>query len=270
VAGVFPAYQSLYEIARSLGCQALPWRFLAGEGGWQLPLDELEASAEAGLRLIVINFPHNPTGYLPTRQELERVVALAERCGAYLFSDEMYRLLELDPARRLPPVCDLYEKGISLSGLSKSFALPGLRLGWLASRDREVIERSLAFKDYTTICSSAPSEILGLAALRAKENILARNLGIIRDNLGACEVFFAAYSDLFAWLPPQAGSIAFPRWLGRGPVESFCQEVLDRRGVMIVPGSIFDFPGHFRVGLGRRNLPEALEQVGAYLERSGL
>src|SRR5690606_20431206 len=139
--------------------------------------------AREGLRLIVINFPHNPTGYLPSRQELEAIVAVAERCGAYLFSDEMYRLLELDPARRLPPVCDLYSKGISLSGLSKSYALPGLRLGWLAAQETQFIERCMAFKDYTTICSSAPSEILGLMALRAADTILERNLSLIRRNL---------------------------------------------------------------------------------------
>lgn len=269
VMGVFPAYQSLYEIARSIGCQVQPWSFRVEAGSWQLPLDELEASARKGLRLIVINFPHNPTGYLPSRQDLERIVEVAESCSAYLFSDEMYRLLELDPARRLPPVCDLYEKAISLSGLSKSFALPGLRLGWLASQNQEVIGRCMAFKDYTTICNSAPSEILGLAALRARETILARNLDIITKNLGECQRFFSSYREYFQWLSPQAGSIAFPRWVGPGSVEDFCQQVLERQGVMIVPGSIFDYPAHFRVGLGRRNLPQVLEPLEAYLQSNG-
>lgn len=267
VAAVFPAYQSLYELAGALGCRVEPWRFRAGENGWELPLDELEALAREGLRLIVINFPHNPTGYLPSRQELEAIVAVAERCGAYLFSDEMYRLLELDPARRLPPVCDLYSKGISLSGLSKSYALPGLRLGWLAAQETQFIERCMAFKDYTTICSSAPSEILGLMALRAADTILERNLSLIRRNLQACEQFFAAHPAQFRWLPPQAGSVAFPRWLGPGSVEEFSRQLIDRQGVMLVPGSIFDYPGHFRVGLGRRDLPEGLRQVADFLAR---
>jgi aspartate/methionine/tyrosine aminotransferase len=179
----------------------------------------------------------------------------------------MYRLLEYDSSHRLPSMCDLYEKGIALSGLSKAFALPGLRIGWLATQDREMLERWLAFKDYTTICSSAPSEVLGIIALQAQDTILARNLGLIQKNLRAAERFFAEQGERFVWIRPQAGSIAFPKWMGESPVEQFCQGVLERQGVMIVPGSIFDFPGnHFRLGLGRRNLDEALQQVSDYLE----
>jgi aspartate/methionine/tyrosine aminotransferase len=130
-----------------------------------------------------------------------------------------------------------------------------------------MLERWLAFKDYTTICSSAPSEVLGIIALQAQDAILARNLGIIQKNLLVAERFFAEQGERFVWIRPQAGSIAFPKWMGESPVEQFCQGVLERQGVMIVPGSIFDFPGnHFRLGLGRRNLDEALQQVSDYLE----
>jgi len=212
-----------------------------------------------------LNFPHNPTGYLPAHAELERIVELARQRGIYIFSDEMYRLLEYEPESRLPPVCSIYERGISLSGLSKTFALPGLRLGWLATPDQALLDRWLAFKDYTTICHSAPSEVLGLMALRAKEAIIQRNLGIIQENLRHAGRFFDEHHDLFTWIRPTAGSVAFPRWAGSTPVESFCQDMLDQAGVMIVPGSIFDFPGdHFRIGLGRKNLPIVLERVSDY------
>ena len=110
----------------------------------------------------------------------------------------MYRLLEYDSARQLPPICDLYEKGISLSGLSKSFALPGLRLGWLAMQGRALVSQWLTYKDYTTICNSAPSEVLGIMALRAKEAIIARNLNIIRQNLIIAEQFFAEQQNRFS------------------------------------------------------------------------
>ena len=106
----------------------------------------MEDSLTNRTRLLVINFPHNPTGYTLSRGELDSVIGLARKHGLYLFSDEMYRLLEYEPSTQLPPVCDLYEKGISLSGLSKSFALPGLRIGWLATQESALMERWLAYQ----------------------------------------------------------------------------------------------------------------------------
>ncbi len=263
-----PAYQSLHELARSIGCEVIDWNLqLGADKRWHLDFDQLEYSLTDRTRLLVINFPHNPTGVTLTLGGLEEVIRLARAHDLYLFSDEMYHLLEYPPSVELPPVCGEYEKGISLSGLSKSFALPGLRLGWLATQESALIERWLAFKDYTTICNSAPAEILGLIALQNMERILARNLDIIRANLESAGRFFNDHAQYFNWFPPMAGSVAFPEWLGPGPVEQFCQAVLEKQGVMIVPGSLFDFPGnHFRIGLGRKNLPEALEMVAKYLE----
>jgi aspartate/methionine/tyrosine aminotransferase len=259
---VAPAYQSLYEISRSSGVELTPWHARPSAGKWTFDLDELKRSITPRTKLLVINFPHNPTGYLPSRQELEQIVAVAAEHGLMIFSDEMYRGLEYAPGEQLPAMCGLYEKGISLSGMSKSYALPGLRIGWLATRDREVMSRWMHAKDYTTICSSAPSEVLALMGLRAKEAIIQRNLQIIQTNLAAAEQFFADNAHLFEWRKPRAGSIAFPRWLGRESVEQWCQAVLDAQGVMIVPGSLFDVPGgYFRLGLGRRNFVDALSHV---------
>jgi aspartate/methionine/tyrosine aminotransferase len=261
-----PTYQSLYEVARSIGCQVTPWTLYPGQGDWRLDLEQLKGSFTDQTRLLVLNFPNNPTGYLTSRPEFDLILDLARAHGCYIFSDEMYRLLEYDPTLRLPSVCDVYEKGISLSGLSKSFALPGLRMGWLATQDSQLTARFLAVKDYTTICNSAPSEILALIALQNKERILRRNLDIIRHNLAIAKQFFSAHPGLFAWIDPQAGSIAFPEWLGQGTVEAFCQHVLESQGVMIVPGSLFDYPGnHFRIGLGRENFAEALGHIGEEL-----
>jgi aspartate/methionine/tyrosine aminotransferase len=267
VVAISPAYQSLHEIACSIGCDVTDWTLEPGrDNTWHLDLNQLEDSLTARTRMLVINFPHNPTGYTLSRGELDSLIGLARMYSLYLFSDEMYRLLEYEPSTQLPPVCDLYEKGISLSGLSKSFALPGLRIGWLATQEHALMERWLTFKDYTTICNSAPGEILGMIALQNQEWIVRRNLDIIRENLASVERFFDEHTHSFSWFSPKAGSVAFPEWLGDGSVEQFCQEILEKQGVMIVPGSLFDFPGnHFRVGLGRKNLPEALEHVGEYL-----
>jgi aspartate/methionine/tyrosine aminotransferase len=239
------------------------------ENGWRLDLNQLESSLTDRTRMLVINFPHNPTGHTLRLGELETILQFARAHDLYVFSDEMYRLLEPEPGLRLPAVCDLYEKGISLSGLSKAFALPGLRMGWLATQEQALIERWLAFKDYTTICNSAPSEILAMIALQNKERILQRSLQIVRENTVLAERFFDEHKDRLGWFKPQAGSIAFPEWLGAERVEQFCTQVLDQQGVMIVPGSLFDYPGnHFRIGLGRKNLGEALERIGAFLSAS--
>jgi len=264
-----PTYQSLTEIARSMGCRVSPWRLEPGPRGWRLDFDGLPKLAGRRTRMLVINFPNNPTGAVLSAAELEAVVRFARERGLILFSDEMYRLLEWDPARRRPAVCDLYEKGVSLSGLSKAFALPGLRIGWLASQDAALSDRWLAVKDYTTICSSAPSEILAIAALQSRDKILRRNRVLLRRNLAVAERFFGARRRLFDWIPPRAGSIAFPRWRGRGTVDRLCRGALDGKGVMIVPGRMFDVPGgHFRIGLGRKNFAAALACFGDYVDEA--
>ena len=262
----FPGYQSLYEIAQALGCRVTRWMLEVQEGEWALDDAALAAAVTPQTRMLVTNFPHNPTGYLPTRPQLDRIIQVARDHDLVLFSDEMYRLLEYEPVTLLPAVCDRYEKGISLSGLSKTFALPGLRIGWLATADSDMLTKMQVYKDYTTICSSAPSEILAIIALRAKQQIRDRSLAIIRSNLELAEAFFAEYPDRLRWLRPRAGSVAFPHLRGVG-VDAFCDDALREQGMMIVPGTLFDYPGdHFRLGLGRTGLRAALERLGRFLE----
>jgi aspartate/methionine/tyrosine aminotransferase len=247
------------------------WPLEARDGRWRLDLDFLAEHLRPKTRLLVVNFPHNPTGYLPSGSELDAIIEIARRHDLHVFSDEMYRLLEYDPGACLPSVADIYERGIALSGLSKSFALPGLRIGWLTTRDQALLARCLAFHDYTTICNSAPAEILGIMALRAKERIIARNLEIIRRNRAEMARFCTRHGDRFTWLPPQAGSVAFPQLRGARPVGEFCRDVLDKRDVMILPGDVFDHTGnHFRVGLGRSDFGDALARVEEYIQASGL
>ncbi|MDQ1301170.1 MAG: hypothetical protein QG637_1091 [Chloroflexota bacterium] len=266
VIATYPGYQSLYEVAAALGAAVTRWPLQPAADGWRLDLAALERSITPATKLLVVNFPHNPTGFLPARAELDAIIGLARRHNLTLFSDEMYRLLEHGAGGSRPSVADLYECGIALSGLSKSFALPGLRIGWLATHERDFLARAAAFKDYTTICNSAPSEILGVMALRARDQILARNRTIVRENLARAARFFAAHADRFRWLPPGAGSVAFPQLTTGQPVAEFCREALAQRSLMILPGDVFDFGGnHFRVGLGRRNFGEALGVLEEYL-----
>jgi aspartate/methionine/tyrosine aminotransferase len=262
----FPGYQSLYALARAIGCDVSLWTPEEGPG-WRFSLAALERLIKNETRLVVVNFPHNPTGALPTRDELTALVELVEGCGARLFSDEMYRLLELDGAATLPAACELHPRAVTLSGLSKSFGLPGLRVGWLATRDRELLRRVAEIKDYTTICASAPSEVLALAALGARDVIIGEQRARLARNLEALDVFMRSHQDRLRWGRPQAGSICFPRLLATEGAERFCQTLVEEAGIMLVPSSLFEYgDGHVRVGFGREGFPQVLERFAEYLD----
>jgi aspartate/methionine/tyrosine aminotransferase len=257
----WPGYQSLYSIAQALSVEVtlLP---LEPENSWQLDLEKLRRALRPTTRLIVVNFPHNPTGVLPDANTFSVLLALAEEVNAYLFSDEVYRLLEYNPDDRLPAAVDCSRRAISLGVMSKSFGLAGLRVGWLATHDADLLRRISAFKDYTSICNSAPSEILALIALRAKEQLLARNRAIIARNLALLDTFFATYEEIFEWVRPRAGCIGFPRLLLNMPIEQFTDELVQQQSVLLLPGTVYDYPGnHFRIGFGRANMPEALARL---------
>jgi aspartate/methionine/tyrosine aminotransferase len=261
----WPGYQSLYDVGRAAGAD-VTLHELREEDGWDLDPDRLIASIRPETRLVVVNAPHNPTGMLPTHEQWGRLTnELAER-GIHLLADEVYRFLELDPADRLTAGADALERGISLGVMSKSFAMAGLRIGWLATRDRDLLARCAAFKDYTTICSSAPSEILALIGLRARDTVLARSRAIIEANLGLLDAFFADHADRFGWVRPRGGSIGFPRLLDDEPIDDFAARLVERQGVLLLPGSQFGYGGnHFRIGFGREDLPEALDALEAFL-----
>lgn len=262
----WPAYQSLHEISRAAGAEVTPIP-LRPETGWRLEVEELREAVGARTRAIVVNFPHNPTGALPQRGAFEKVVEVARSSGARLFSDEVYRLLEHDPEDRLPAAADLYEGAASLGVMSKAFALAGLRIGWIYTRDRALLRRLAAFKDYTTICNSAPSEILALIALRARDAVLERSLEIISTNLRRADRFFDEWRGTVTWTRPRAGCIGFPRLLRGLPAEKLAAGLAGEEGVMLLPGEVYDHPGHFRLGFGRRDFPDALDKLERFFER---
>ncbi len=261
----FPGYQSLYALARAIGCDVSLWT-PEEEPNWHFSLTSLERLIRKDTRLVVANFPHNPTGTLPTRDELTALVELVGSHGARLFSDEMYRLLELGGAATLPAACELHPRAVTLSGLSKAFGLPGLRVGWLATRDRELRRRVAELKDYTTICASAPSEVLALAALRARDVILAEQRARLTRNLATLDAFMQSHQDRLRWGRPQAGSVCFPRLLFTEGAESFCQTLVEEAGIMLVPSSLFEYGArHVRIGFGREGFTQVLDRFAEYL-----
>ena len=214
---------------------------------------------------MVVNFPHNPTGGQPTQADMIALIDACRSNGTYIFSDEMYRYLSYDGVPVLTSVADDYERGVSLFGLSKTFSLPGLRIGWLATRDAELLARLAQFKDYTTICASAPSEILAIMAIRDSNWIIERNIEIITGNIAAFDDFVGVHADRVRWTRPRAGSVAFPELLG-GRVDELARVAVEDHELMILPASVYNYPhNNFRVGLGRKDFPEALDILGGLL-----
>jgi aspartate/methionine/tyrosine aminotransferase len=264
----WPGYQSLYEVGRAGGAD-VTLHELREADGWSLDVERLVASLRPNTRLVVVNAPHNPTGMLPTQAEWAGLTEELAQRGVQLLADEVYRYLEFDEADRLTAGADAYPLGISLGVMSKSFAMAGLRIGWLATHDRELLARCAAFKDYTTICSSAPSEILALIGLRARDRVLGRSRRIVASNIALLDTFFERNVDRFAWVRPRGGSIGFPRVLGDLSIDRFAADLVEADGVLLLPASQFDHPGNnFRIGFGRENLPDALARLEAFVARS--
>ena len=263
-----PYYQSLGEVARSIGAEVSEWR---GDPTrmWELDLEVFKAILTPRTKVVVINFPHNPTGFLPSLAFVRELSELSEQHGFIIFSDEVYRGLELDPSDRLPAFADMNSRAVSLGVMSKTFGLAGLRIGWIATRNERLFGALAAFKDYTTICNSAPSEFLATLALQKSGEIVERNLRIIRKNLDHLDAFFHSHADLFGWYRPKAGSVAFPTLL-KGTVHNFCTDLVEKAGVLLLPGTLYNSGlNAFRVGFGRKNVPEALQRVAQYLQETG-
>jgi aspartate/methionine/tyrosine aminotransferase len=261
-----PCYQSLSEVARGIGAAVSNWQG-DPDRGWALDLEDLPPLLTDRTRVVVVNFPHNPTGFLPANDFVRELSTLSERRGFTIFSDEVYRGLELDPNDRLPALAEINERAVSLGVMSKTYGLAGLRIGWTATQDARLLSELAAFKDYTTICNSAPSEFLAALALRHAEKIAERNRQIIRANLDRLDRFFTAHSDRFNWYRPKAASIAFPG-LMNGEADRFCADLVAKAGVLLMPGSLFGkYPAAFRIGFGRKNLPEALHRLEKYIRK---
>ena len=262
---VSPAYQSLSEVVKSLNCEVSYWQPNAKT--WEFDTDVLGSLIQHNTKLIILNFPHNPTGAYLSGKQLDEIVRLAEKHDAWIFSDEMYRKLMVSDMPELPPVCDIYNKGISLWGTSKSFGLAGLRVGWLVARNKEFLHKVVSFKDYLSICSSAPAEILALIALNHPEKFIQPNLEKIKANLHLFSEFALRHSHLFTFIPPKAGSVAFVKMNIPESSLDFSNRLVEETGIMTVPAEMFEYPGKFlRIGFGRKSFSEVLEKLEKYLD----
>lgn len=269
-----PNYQSAETVPLSV-CEVtgVPLQQVAGKGGWRIDLDGIQAAIRPNTKLLSLNFPHNPTGMLIPPDDLQALVALCRKNGIWILSDEVYRGVELDPADRMPQIADVYERGISLNVMSKAYGMPGLRIGWIAAQDLELLQRVERYKHYLSICNSGPSERLALIVLKAREKILGRNHALLLENVTALERLLADFPGLVDWKRPLGGCVAFPRYTGPGGGETFCRKLLEESGVLLLPGSIYASdlceipPDHFRIGFGRgRIFEEGLGAMRAHFE----
>ena len=265
-----PNYQSMESVPLATGA-AVTGLALDEHAGWALDLDALAARLRPDTRLVAVNFPNNPTGALPDPATWRALAALCEERGIVLFADEVYRGLEPAGTDPLPQAADLSASAVSMGVLSKAYGLPGLRIGWLATRDRALLARLETRKHYTSICNAAPSELIATAALRRGPELRARNRAIIDANLPVFDAFFAGWEDRFAWERPQAGCVCFPRYLGADGVDAFCHDLVEQAGVVLLPSSIYASglgdvpPDRFRIGVGRRDPEPALAALDAWL-----
>ncbi len=265
-----PGYQSAESLPAALAnvrAVSLEYR-----DGWHLDLARVEAALGPKTKLLAVNFPNNPTGCIPDRATFDALVGLCRARGTYLLSDEVYRGIELDRAKQLPQAADLYERALSLNVVSKAYGLAGLRVGWIATRERALIERMTKLKHYLSICNAAPSELLATIAIRARAAIFERNRAIVACNLPLLDDFFARHAGRFEWYHPDGGCVAFPRYTGAASVDAFCEDLLERAGVLLLPGSTFESPhaavphGRFRIGFGRASIEPHLRAFDRYLE----
>lgn len=258
-----PNYQSMETMPVTIA-GSVTGVALRPENRWQLDLDDVRAALRPETKLIAVNFPNNPTGAIADQAIFRDLVALCAERGIHLFSDEVYRGLEIDDAKRLPQAADLFDKGISLNVMSKAYGLPGLRIGWIASRDHALLSRMEKMKHYLSICNARPSEVLAGIALKARETIFARNRALCAENIEKLEAFLANYPELYEWAAPDGGCVAFTRYRGKDGVEEHCRRLVEEKGVLLLPSSLFvsdllPVPtDRFRVGVGRRNIDAGL------------
>jgi len=258
-----PCYQSLRDVAVELGADVVEWR-IGADGSLDWPA--LTRLLTPATRLLVTNFPHNPTGSQPTRADWLALADLVTARGLRWFSDEMYRGLARNDAEELPPAASLVPGAISLWGLSKSLNLPGLRLGWLCCRDRAFLDAVEQQKDWTTICSNALSEVLAVHALAAAPKLFAQNRARIAENAALISAFAAQHHDRLQFAPPQAGPVALCRVLA-GKASEMAERVRTVGSALLVPSPLFQLDDHWlRIGLGRANFAAALERFRTALE----
>lgn len=248
-----PIYQSLLTLPPNYGAQVSEWP-AAENDGWRPSLELLHDLLRPNTRMVVVNFPHNPTGWHPEPSYIRELIALAESRDILLVADEVYAELRLHAQTQFECLAGLSSQALSIGSMSKAFAMPGVRVGWIATQNTEFTRRAARLHQYLNTYPAQPSEFLTLLALRHTEQILQRNCAIAQANYAQLTSLLDAVPHLIQWHKPVAGVVCYPRWLGGESTEVLTEQFLQATGWLIAPSARF-LAGdhHFRIGYGTRS-----------------
>ncbi len=268
VVSIMPTYQQLYSIPASIGADVAIMH-LKQENDYLPDLDELRALVTPETKMICINNPNNPTGALMSREQLEEIVEIARGVGAYILCDEVYRHLTQEDSWS-ESIADLYEKGISVSSMSKVFSLAGLRMGWIATHDEAALCAFLSHRDYNLISCGMFDDAVASIALRHSDVMLRRNQTIVRENLAILDAWVAAHEH-FYYTKPKAGTTALVYYDFDVPSYDFCKRMYRETGAFVTPGDCFKQPHSMRIGYAcdKQTLTEGLAALAAFGEMLG-
>ncbi|WP_449458860.1 aminotransferase [Streptococcus suis] len=263
VISLYPTYQQLYDIPKSLGAEVDLWQ-IEEENGWLPDLEKLRQLIRPNTKMICINNANNPTGAVMDRAYLEELVEIASEVGAYILSDEVYRSFSgLD----VPSIIEVYDKGIAVNSLSKTYSLPGIRVGWVAA-NHQVTDILRDYRDYTMICAGVFDDMVAQLALASRKEILKRNWRILEENLAILEKWIEK-EPLVSYIRPAVVSTSFVKIAVDMPMEDFCLQLLQEHGVLLVPGNRFERDGYVRLGFAceQETLIKGLEKLSQFLRR---
>ncbi len=263
-----PTYPPHLQLPVRFGAQVIPWR-ATEDNGWSPDLDDLRKLVTLPTRMVIAGFPQNPTGFMPSKAYAAEMVEIVTSSGALLISDEIYAGLPPQANFSGSDLADKNDRVISLNGLSKTYGLPGLRVGWIASQNQAVMSEIQATRDLFNAYTPGPIDILARIALENKDKLYQRNAAIVTAGALASANFFQNHCDLFEWKAPQAGVLSFPKWLGPGGARNLSERLIKDASIALAPGECFDAgDDHLRFSVGQSSVAAGLDQLHDYLERN--
>ena len=264
VVSIMPTYQQLYSIPESYGAD-VQILHLSKENNYLPDLEKLRRLVKPKTKMICINNPNNPTGALMSEQMLREIVEIARSADAWILCDEVYRHLSQEDGW-CPSIVDLYEKGISVSSMSKVFSLAGLRLGWIATHDMSVVKSCLSHRDYNLVSCGVFDEMLAAAALKHRDKLLERSRKIVRENLQILDDWVGSEPHV-SYVKPKAGTTALVYYDLDISSYEFCEEMYKKTGAFVTPGDCFEVPHSMRIGYayGKQDLIDGLKAISEYI-----